>query len=367
MNSRNAIVLASLASLLVSGCASKPVEKVEAVATINGEAVSTKEYVTLLERKSTVQVATQQGVQEARVAGSLGIQALRDLVERRLVLQMATEDKVVPTDDDVKAELDYQIKERPTYLTELAEQGISKEMAAENLKVSLARERLITKGITIPMSEVDAFIAKNPKQFEEPERVQMLFIAITDATKRGMVDKDLSAGQDFLTVATRYSEDPNVRQNGAKFSQEALSTFPPALQTLVNATPELKATKWYQEGSAWFKFYVTKKIPAKKVNMDEGRKRHLQRQMMMEKGQASSDFPKRLADKIRTAQVDVQSDFLRDPWNKAFEQAKTQMAKQQAAQAAGAGAAPDGAPSGGPAAGSAPARKLPAMRTPAGG
>lgn len=329
MNPRNAFALASLAALLAAGCASKPVEKVETVATINGEPVPMKDYVELLERKATVQVVTNQGVQEARVAGSLGIQGLRDLVERRLILQMAKESNLVPTDADVKSELEYQVQERPTYVTDLAQQGVTQDMLNENLKISLARERLISKGITVTMPEVEDYIKKNQKDFMEPEKVKLLFIALTDATKRAMVDKDLAAGQDFQTVAMRYSEDPNVRQNGAKFSQEVVSTFPVELQKIVRETPELKSGKWFQEGSGWFKFYVVKKTPAKKIEMNELRKRHLQRQMALEKGQATSDFGKKLADKIRTAQIDVQSNYLRDPWNKAFEQAKTQMEQQQ--------------------------------------
>ncbi|MGV3618589.1 MAG: SurA N-terminal domain-containing protein [Fimbriimonas sp.] len=346
--------LAALLAFGVAGCSKPPVE--ESVATVNGEAIPMKEYYAFLERKPTVQVSTPQGPQEVQVSSLLGLQALRDLINQKLILQLAKEDGVLPTEADVKAELDFQEQQRGKFVSTLTAQGLSLEAIKEELLFNLARERLQTKGITIGAAEVDKYIKENPQQFMEPEKASLLWIVISDATKKALVDKDLQSGQDFRTVATRYSEAPGARQDGGAFGTDLVAQMPTPLQELVKATPELKATKWVQDQQNWIKFYVQKKTPAKKMEMTETRKKALQRQLALQRGSAANDVTKRVTDKLRAAKIDVSPKHLREPWEKAFEEAKNQMAQAEAANRATPPAAPTTPTSPTPAPGATPGK-----------
>jgi hypothetical protein len=326
-------VAVGLLAVALFGCSSKP-EAPKPFATVNGEAISESEYITFLERKPTVQVSTPQGPQDAQVATMLGLQALRDLVNRKLILQLAKEDGILPTDADVEKELKVREEQTPDFVKNLTAQGYQESTIKEELRFALARERLQTKGITVPMSEVDAFIKENQEQFMEPAKASLQFVFVSDAKKKALVDKDLKAGQSFQTVAVRYSESPGARENGAAYSTDVVPQMPPQLQELVQKTAEKKATSWLEDGGAWVKFYVVSKTPAKKMDMTPTRKESLQRQLALQKGQMTNDVSKRLSDKLRAAKVQVNSNSMQSPWEKAFEDVKNQLAQQEAAQAA---------------------------------
>jgi parvulin-like peptidyl-prolyl isomerase len=340
---RHAYALAGLLTLAVAGCSKPAAASNESVATVNGEAIPMKDYVTYLERKPNVMVVTEQGPQEAQVAGMLGLQALRDLVNRKLILQLAKEDNVMPTEAQIKEELDVREKEQGNYVQQLTAQGIDLQTIKDDIQFILARENLQTKGITVPMADVDRFIKENPQNFMEPARASLLWIAVSDATKKALVDKDIQSGLDFQTVAVRYSEDPQARQTGGVFPRDIVAQMPAVVQGLVAKTPEAKATQWIQDGQNWLKFYVQKKTPAKKMDMNETRKRALQRRIAQERGRAANDITERIMKKLAASKIDVSPKQLRDPWEKMLEQAKNEMAQRDAT------ATPSSAPGAAPA------------------
>ena len=332
LNQTYAFALAGLLAVALTGCTKQPGATQENVATVNGEAIPLKEYYSYLERKQTVQVMTPQGPQEAQVASMLGFQALRDVIQNRLLLQLAKEDGVLPTDADVQKEIERLEKQQGSnFVSSLVAQGVSLDQIKEGMRLSLARQKLITKGITVTMPEVDNYVKANPQQFMEPERAKVRLIVVRDATKKALVDKDLKSGQDFQMVAIRYSEAPQARQTGGMLDTDIVQQFPPMLQDLVKKTPVQKTTDWVQNGAEWVKFYIQEKTPAKPMQMTEDRKLEVQRQLALERGSRANDLAKRISDKMRVAKVEVGPKNLRDLWDRAFEQAKNELAQQEAA------------------------------------
>src|SRR5690349_18238479 len=72
------------------------------VASINGEPITMEQFHKYLEAKPEVQVVLENGeVANARVSETLAYQALQDLIRQRMIVQLAKDMKLNPTDDEV--------------------------------------------------------------------------------------------------------------------------------------------------------------------------------------------------------------------------------------------------------------------------
>ncbi|MCB8932158.1 MAG: SurA N-terminal domain-containing protein [Fimbriimonadaceae bacterium] len=312
-------IAASLAALFVAGCGRGGGGE---LAVVNGEKISAEDFHKYLETKNTVTVVTPTGAVEAQVAGSLAFQALKDLVARKVLIQLAKDEGVAPTEQDVLAELEFQKKLNPNFIKERTADGTSIQDLKEGILVSLAREKLLSKGITITKDEVDKYIANNKQMFMDPALADMQWIFVKTDAAKAAVDKELATGQPFLSVAQRLSEIPNARQDQARFPERRIGQLPPELQTLVNKTDELKVSDWLKLTDGWAKFYIQKKTPAKPINMDEPRKELVRRQLAQQRGSQAVDLNKRMSDKIKSSEIKVDDPTLKAPWDKAMEELK---------------------------------------------
>lgn len=306
---------AALASLALVGCGKGGGNE---VAVVNGEAISSEEFHKYLERKPVVQVVAQGNVAELPVAGSLGFQAMRDLINRRVLLQVAKDEGVFPTEEDVKKELDFQLKRRPDFIKQLNAQGLTMDDIKRDLTLDLAKEKIVTKGITVTAADADDFIKKNPEQFMRPEQARVLLVVVRDPNVKKQVDADLASGRQFADVAVQYSTQPNVRTTRGAYNQTVVSQMPPEIQQVVKATDEGKVSPWKQFGQDWVKFYVERKEKAKAVPIDDSMKESVRRAIAMDRGSAANDLAKRLVEKLKTAKVVVSQPTLKEAWDKAY-------------------------------------------------
>lgn len=351
-------LVAAIAALAVAGCGKKEAGAEESIATVNGDPITAKEYHDLLERKTTVFVSTPQGPQVVQSYGSLGLQALRDVIDRKLVFQLAKEQKVMPTDADVNAELELRSQETPNYANLMISQaGLTTELLRQDIMFDLARERLLTKGVTVGMPEVEQYIKENPKDFMEPAKANLLIVVVSDPKKKQQVDQDLSTGQNFQNVAARYSEFPQARENGGAYPETELDRMPPKLQDLIAKTPKLKATQWVQDGKNWVKFFVQDKSPAKPVEMTDAKKKKLQRTLAVRRGQMVNDLATQIQDRLKKSEIKVTPPHLNLWWTKLMEQVQKLPATPPptgGGSPSAGGPAPSGAGAPPPGAGAAP-------------
>jgi hypothetical protein len=303
------------------------------------------EFHRYLERKPVVQVVGEDGQpKELQVYSSLAFQGMRDLVNRRILLQLAKDDGVFPTDAEVKAELDFQVKRRPDFIRALQNQGLAIEDIRRDLTLDLAKERIITKGITVTTADAEKYIKENPKAFQTPPEAKLRLIVVRDESAKRQVDADLATGKPFSQVAMQYSVAPNVRQTQGQFPITDVSRMPKALQDIVAATPELKATDWKRDGQQWVKIFVEQKVAAKPMKIDDTLKETLRRQMAMERGSKATDLGKRLVEKLKTSTVAVTLPSLKTPWETAFKSLQEQDVQANTGTAAAPAATTGGAP-----------------------
>lgn len=311
--------IAAACMALVSGCGSSSSGGGGAVVTINGENVSQEQMARYLARKPTVRVVTDSGIAVAQVAETLEFQALQDMIAQRAMLQLAQDEGVAPTQAQVEQEIQFRKKINPNFLKELTAAGFTFDMIKENLSVELARENLLTKGITVTAEEADQYIKANPQQFMDPASADLLWVFVKTKTAQGIVDREIASGQSFQSIAIRYSEFPNAREVGGRFPERVIDKMRPELKKLVVGTAVGKLTDWLQLSDGFAKFYVEKKSPAKPMEMDEVKKELVRRSMARQRGEQGSDLDRRILDKIKASTISVTDKVLKDAWKKAFD------------------------------------------------
>ena len=320
----------------------------DTVAVVNGEKISTDDYNRYMSQLAQVRVATGQGVVAAPVAGgTIGFQALEDVIRRQALMQLAKDEGVYPTDADVEAELKFQIARNPNFLQAATkEKGLSMDAIKNELRVQVAQEKLITKGITVSDDQVDRYIKANPDKFTEPKRVSLLWISVKDPAKKKQVDDALAGSTPFGKVAEQFSEAPNARAVGGHFNPQGqvvdvYNAFSPGLKKLVDDTGENRASDWVKDpGGAWLKFYVERKTEARKIDITPVIKETVKRAMATERGKKGSDLDRKLQAKILGAKVDIPNKALGDVWKTAVDAAKANDPTGTAANAAAPAATP---------------------------
>lgn len=364
--------LVTLLALGVAGCGKKTGDSggggasSDTAATVNGDNISEKELLSYLSTKMNVNVITQQGQSvPAQATEPLAMQGMEELIKRKIWLQIAKEQNLLPTDAEVNAELDKRVAENPNYITGMTQQlGLTLDQIKQNILNDLVQYKLITRGVTVTKDDVDSYIKEHKAEMVQPASADVLAVVVSSEAKKKPVDQDLANGSSFPTIVNRYSEDPSARQNGGK------TTLPLSVQTpftkAVQATDALKTTNWIPVSGKFVKFYVQKKTQAKPIEITDKIREAIQRRLAVQRGQMANDLDKMAFDKAKASKIEVQVPGLKNIWDQAF--AKMKSASSTPAGAPGGRAPSAGAPSAGaPGAGAPGTAVAPGAPAPAAG
>ncbi|MDR3692115.1 MAG: SurA N-terminal domain-containing protein [Fimbriimonas sp.] len=298
-------------------------------ATVNGETITLPEFSQHTDLKQTVQVMTPQGAQQTQVIGNLGLQSLQELVDQKVLMQMAKEQGVLPTDADVEAEVKLQTAIRKDYMKLLEDQGWTDAQIRQELAIGLARQHLVMKGVDVSPKDVDDYIKSHPEKFSDPALATIYFIEAKTDAKKAQVDKRLAAKDKFSVVASLLSDEPHARSTGGLFASKDVSKMPPKIQQIVNETPVKGTSNWVKFGPSFFKFYVDEKVAAKSRSVSDAQKELVRRLIAMEKGEAKNNFTKQFYEKLKAAKVEVSVPYLRQQWQKTWDQMSDPTTKPQ--------------------------------------
>ncbi|MCU0315023.1 MAG: SurA N-terminal domain-containing protein [Fimbriimonadaceae bacterium] len=314
MNLRKSVLLAGLvvSAFVVTGC-----NREESVATVNGETITMKEFMEHVKTKGTIRVTFPNGGPqvEAQIADTLAYQATQDLISRKILLQLAKDDKVAPTAEDVNKEIEFRKKLQPSFVSNLEQRGLSLGGIRRAIEVELAQERILTKDIKVTDAEVDAYIKNNPKEFVDPARAELIYIRANTIEKREQIQRELDSGKAFKTVAATMSDDPNARRSQGRFAESRLDAFAPALRSAVDATSVGRTTEWLMDGTSSVKFMVDSKTPEKPLTIDETRREFVRRQIAINRGRQAIDLPKRIAERVKDGNVKITDPVVSRLWD----------------------------------------------------
>lgn len=323
----------------------------DVVATVNGVPITQAEYLRYMMLKPSVQVQSSRGPVDARLAEPIGFQALNDLVRQKILVQMAKDQGVYPTDDQITKEIQFQVEGDPNFVKRLSAQGLDTAMIKNALAVQMAQNNLITKGITVTPDEVDKYIAANPDKFTQPPSLDLDWILVHSEAAKKQADDDLRRGQPFEETAMRFSEATNAKDNKGAMPYHHLSELPKELQGPIGATEPLKSTDWIKASDGWAKFYVVRKTPATKVPITDHIKELVKRQIAFQRGANAAEIGNQIQDKLKTSSVDIKLSGLQDTWDQYMKALQLQTggpSLEKAVQGSSTGVLPGSATGGAP-------------------
>ncbi len=286
--------LAAVMAAFVAGCGQN------AVAKVNGRKITRKEYYDALERLPYADQA--QGGQTTE-AGAL---VLNRLITEELLLRMADKDKVAPTEDQIKERIAQAMKQ-PNFAANMKNNGITKEVLKERMRVEQAAFNLQTKGVTVTDDEVKKIYKANlTTAFTIPEQVSLAGIFVPTKAEADKAINLLKQGVEFGTVARTMSKHESAKQDGRLLPlPRGAKGIPTAVQDVLFSTPKGQWTKPMDAGGMWVIFQVIQHMP-QKVQKLEDVQSTIRDRMMLQKGMMkNTNLNEELAKFRETAKVDV--------------------------------------------------------------
>lgn len=159
-------------------------------------------------------------------------EALDQLIDREVLWQAAREAKVVAADEEVGealAKLKAGFKNEQAYLRKLETSGFDEKSYRDYVREEVSSRKYLAQVIPLPAvtdDEVAAYYKENPQLFARQETARARHVLVrlepgageaarAEARKRAQsILDDARKGEDFATLAERYSEDPTARGAG---------------------------------------------------------------------------------------------------------------------------------------------------------
>jgi peptidyl-prolyl cis-trans isomerase SurA len=274
--------------LALCACACKHAVSDNVAATVNGRIITyadlDKQYQAQFMSSSEKPSSDQMEIQKLEV--------LRTLVDNEIMLQRAEKLGLMATDADVESR--FAELRAPYTLEEFQKQLAARKMTADDMKAQLKRDLSITKlfnkeitsHISISDKDVTDFYNSNKSSFNFPEPqvhlAQILVSPIPDPNVRNlkndkaqndeqarrkmdMLVARLKQGEDFVTLAQNFSEDPTTAPNGGDLGfvpESALEKANLEIRATIQAAPVGQVTPVVKTAEGYRVFKVYSKEPA---------------------------------------------------------------------------------------------------------
>jgi len=189
-------VIAVVAALAVVAIVWVVVTRATAVAIVNGQRITRREFVNRLEQVT-------------------GEQVLSDLINEQLIEQAAKKAKITVTSAEVDAEME-KLREQigPSFDSVLAQYGMTVEDLQKNMELNLLVFKVSTKDVTVSEDALMSFFEEHKSDYDQPEMVKASHILVETEEKAKEIKKKLAEGADFAELARSESTDPMSAAEG---------------------------------------------------------------------------------------------------------------------------------------------------------
>ena len=184
----------------------------------------------LAERALTVDMTQMQGYPNADAGGVAVIELVRD----SLVKLLAKEKGSIPSDDDVKKVVAYNLRVNPSMAKSIAEGKIDQKQLESEVAMELMTFMIGTSNAKTEDKDLDAEL----KNFEYPEIDTMRSISFPSLEMANAALIELKAKSDFGAVATKFLQatPTQAAQMGKEQDIPVTGAFPPDFKKLLSET-----------------------------------------------------------------------------------------------------------------------------------
>jgi len=189
-----------LAAILLAVLTIAPAAAQDALAVVNGEAITKEALVHRLLDLSTS-----------------GMSQLEEMVNETLLFQAAKKQGVTVTDAEIDARLAEVKKSLGTdqaFNNYLAEQAVTREGIRHKLRIKILVERLLADKAKVSDEDVQKTYDENKSMFQAPETVTLRIILTATKERADEAIKRLDAGENFADVSKAISENADTAKQG---------------------------------------------------------------------------------------------------------------------------------------------------------
>ncbi len=290
-----ALVVAVVAVAVLVGCGTKVAGVPDTVASVNGQSISSGEYLGQISRR-------------------FGQDMLRNMIEQKIVLQWAKEEKVSPTDEQIDKQIET-LKREGSYddqVKYLGEDGLRNEVRAMQARINLAR-----KTLTPTEEEIKQTYDAMKQRYVHPARKQVAIIINSKKSDVEEAAKKLKAGENLDQVSAQYSNRQFSMRGPIKiWVDDSQAGLPQELS---------QAAKKTKEGGVCKPFALTPpgsptQYAVLKVLHDQPKantplskvKSEVEDTLLFQKSQSDPDFVNALNERMKDAKVEVNIDQFKD-------------------------------------------------------
>lgn len=224
------------------------------MATVNGEAIAPDAWVSTLK-------------------AFWGAEALRDLIEERLIIQEAHRLGVTITAAEIDQRLTQMKADYPTekaFQAMLRKRGIGVNTVKRELKREILLQKIVDRQAKITDQDVKAYYDSHLGEFSQPTRVDLYGITTNDHRAAVMAAERL-ANEDFATVAADLSVDEHAAEGGFWGSLAADEVEPEAVRIAAFALDAGARSEPIQVGDKYYVVWVKEREPGSQVSFTEAR------------------------------------------------------------------------------------------------
>jgi parvulin-like peptidyl-prolyl isomerase len=267
---------------------------------VNGQTITGRQYFLRMQVLQDVGKL----VGEQFVPASPGFMTLQQLINESLIIQLARQQGVYPSDAELDAEIAKRLKENSKLKEAFTMLGLTDEDFKWDVLVTMCQFRVITKGVNITDFEVEnSYKANVGTRYTLPKRFVVRVITVGKAEDQKKVDDALLAGKTWGQVASEFSQD------SGKLDEGRFGTFPDSelkgtLRAEIDKIKKGDQTKWISAGSMFAKFWLEDVMEKEVIPLDDKLKGQIRQNLLLERGQAKNNISKLLDEMRKGAKIE---------------------------------------------------------------
>jgi parvulin-like peptidyl-prolyl isomerase len=225
------------------------------MATVNGEAIAPEAWVSTLK-------------------AFWGAEALRDLIEERLIIQEAHRLGVTITATEIDQRITRMKADYPTdaaFDRMLRERGIGLNALKREVKREILLEKIVDRQAKVTDEDVKAYYDAHIEEYSRPTRVCLYAITTDERRDAITASERLLAGEDFSTVAADLSVDEHAAEGGSWGCLAAEELEPEAVRIAAFALEPGAQSEPIEADGKYYLLWAKERQPGLKVSLAEAR------------------------------------------------------------------------------------------------
>jgi foldase protein PrsA len=169
-----------------------------------------------------------------------GKDVLRDMIDQKVIKEMAAKYKIKVSEDDVERE--YRILQT-TYSSPTENKKTTEKKWKEHIRNSLLQEEILTRDVKVSEKEMKAYFEVNKELFTIPTAYHLSHIIVKSSDEAEKAIKELSQGSSFSALAMERSiEEFSANEGGdIGYIMDGEERYP---SDYLNAAKKLKKGTW---------------------------------------------------------------------------------------------------------------------------